>query len=184
LPLQLELPSILKLWLKNIPDHVLVFTRIILITTVIHCMGYPLGSASQATGRIKLYQSMVGGILILNLPISLIALILGYSAVSVVIIEVVLTFVVFIAKVIIVSKLMSFSVWQYMKNVLIPIFFVFITGSIMPVFWIYLYPEGFIRLFLTIFISIVSSFLSIIFIGCSLDERRYILLKIRQQFIK
>jgi O-antigen/teichoic acid export membrane protein len=183
LPLQLELSSILKLWLKNVPEYVLVFTRIILINTIIHCISYPLGSASQATGRIKLYQSIVCGILILNLPLSLIVLILGCSAVSVLIIEVVLTFIAFLARIIIVSKLIHFTVWQYIKNVLIPIFFVFIIGSIMPVFWIYLYPKGFGRLFITILISIVSSCLSIIFIGCSLDERRYIFWKIRQQFI-
>ena len=86
LPLILEMNYILKLWLSHSPQMAVVFTRLALIDAVIASMSYQLMTWAQATGKIKLYQSVVGIILILNLPISYVALKLGCPAYSVMII--------------------------------------------------------------------------------------------------
>jgi hypothetical protein len=70
LPIILETPYILKLWLKNPPDGAIIFSQLVLIELLIDSINLPIITAANATGKIKLYQSVVGGILLLCAPIS------------------------------------------------------------------------------------------------------------------
>jgi len=90
LPLVFEMPLVINLWLGQIPEFVVLFTRLVLIDALIDSISYPLMTAAQATGKIKLYQSVVGGFLLLNLPVSYIALKLKAPAESVMIIAIIM----------------------------------------------------------------------------------------------
>jgi O-antigen/teichoic acid export membrane protein len=171
LPLQLELHFVLHLWLKQIPEYVLIFTRIMLGNALIDSISYPLMGASQATGRIALYQMVVGGISILNLPIALIVLIIGLSAVSVQIVGIGLSLAAFFARIIILSRQLQFSIYHYLKNTLTAIVLAVIAGSVIPAVFVFLYPAGIIRLFITILISTISLGIAVFFIGFSAHER-------------
>ena len=70
LPLLIDTETILKWWLKIVPEYTVLFCRLVLINTLIDCISGPLMTAAQATGRIKKYQTAVGGLLLLILPIS------------------------------------------------------------------------------------------------------------------
>lgn len=89
LPLCLEMKSILSLWLKNPPEYAIVFTQLVLIDALIDSISYPLMTLAQATGKIRLYQAVVGGILLLNLPVSYVALRFDAPAYSVMLVAVV-----------------------------------------------------------------------------------------------
>lgn len=71
---------ILGLWLGKYDHYAVSFIKLMLIDIFINSMSGTAIMAIQATGRIKLYQSVVGGILLLNLPISLMLLWLNYDA--------------------------------------------------------------------------------------------------------
>jgi O-antigen/teichoic acid export membrane protein len=180
LPLQLELPFVLHIWLKQIPKYVLIFTRIMLGNALIDSVSYPLMGASQATGKIALYQTVVGGISILNLPIALIVLISGFSAASVQIVGVGLSLVAFFARIVILSRQLRFSIYHYLKNTVAPIVLAVIAGSIIPVIFVFLCPAGIVRLFATLLISTASLGLSVFFIGFSKNERLIIIQEIRK----
>src|SRR5690606_32288441 len=79
LPILLETEQILRLWLKTVPEYTVIFTRLVIINVLIDCISGPLMTAAQASGKIKLYQSIVGGLLILNLPVSYLFLKLGFQ---------------------------------------------------------------------------------------------------------
>jgi O-antigen/teichoic acid export membrane protein len=86
LPLILEMPTVLTLWLKNPPTYSILFTRLALVEALIESISFPIISALLATGKIKLYTLVVGSIFLLNFPVSWIALALGAPAYSVLII--------------------------------------------------------------------------------------------------
>jgi hypothetical protein len=69
LPLILEMPMVFKVWLGNPPEQAILFTRLILIDVLIESISYPIMAVLQAIGKMRMYQSIVGGILLLNLPI-------------------------------------------------------------------------------------------------------------------
>jgi O-antigen/teichoic acid export membrane protein len=178
LPLQLELLFVLHLWLKQIPENVLIFTRIMLGNALIDSISYPLMSASQATGEIALHQMVIGGILILNLPISLIVLSIGFSAASVQIVGVGLSLAAFFARIVILSRQLQYSLYNYLKNVIMPVILAGVVGTIIPVIFVSLCPMGIIRFFVTLLITMASLGLSVFFIGFSRHERLLIIHKI------
>ncbi|MEX0776989.1 MAG: hypothetical protein WD042_14890 [Phycisphaeraceae bacterium] len=51
-PLWLETPAILHLWLGQVPEHAVVLTRVALIWVLLGAMGFGYGTALQATGDI------------------------------------------------------------------------------------------------------------------------------------
>lgn len=69
-PVLLETKSILELWLGNVPDYTVIFVQLVIINILIDSVSSPLITAAQSTGKIKIYQTVVGGILLLNLPFS------------------------------------------------------------------------------------------------------------------
>jgi hypothetical protein len=173
------LALVLKLWLKNVPEYVVAFTRILLINSFIDSMGSPLASALHATGKVKSFQVISGIIFIGNLPVSLVALLFGFSAVSVQVIGVILSVSVFFARLFILARQIQFSIWYYIKSVLIPSIIVCIIGSIIPVLFVWIYPEGIKRLFLTVITSTVSIMLTILFLGISSSERLIVIRKVK-----
>ena len=52
LPLLLEMEIILKLWLSKVPDYATLFTRLILIYTLVQSFDLSFGSVFRAAGRI------------------------------------------------------------------------------------------------------------------------------------
>jgi O-antigen/teichoic acid export membrane protein len=171
LPLQLELQQVLELWLNDVPSYVYLFTQIILIGALLDSISYPLMSGSQATGKIRLYQVVVGGITLMNLPICLIILTSGGAAESVFFIGVLLAVLAYIARVLIISQQLEFSPWDYIKAVVLPVFIASLVGSIAPVIFTHYYPSSFARILMTSSISVVSIVISVFYLGLSKNER-------------
>ena len=117
LPLIVEAPFVIKLWLGQIPEYVIPFMRLIILITAVDAMATPLMTTAHATGNIKLYQSVVGTLVMFNIPISYVALELGYSAVSVFYISLVISIISLFLRLWIVNRLLDFPVIDYMKDV-------------------------------------------------------------------
>lgn len=73
-PILLETRMILQFWLGTVPEYAVSFCRLVLITTMIDSISMPLVPAVNATGKIRNYQIIVGATLLMNLPLSYIAL--------------------------------------------------------------------------------------------------------------
>jgi hypothetical protein len=174
LPLVLEAPVVLSLWLKNPPDYTVLFTRLALIDALIESVSFPVMSVAQATGKIKLYQSVIGGILLLNLPIAWVVLLLGAPVYSVLIVAIFLTFITFIVRLLIVNHLIHFSLKRFFQKVIAPICIASLLSMILPLIFCYVFDYGFFRLILTVFLSVLSVCLFMYFIGLNNDERSFV----------
>ncbi|QTD60215.1 hypothetical protein J4G44_02835 [Acinetobacter towneri] len=69
-PLFAYADAILKIWLENVPDYAVSFTRLTLIIVLFEVLSAPLWLTVQASGNIKRYQVFISIILIMNLPIA------------------------------------------------------------------------------------------------------------------
>ena len=74
LPVFLEAPAILGLWLVEVPDHTVNFIRLLILIMMAQSLHNPVSMIKSATGQIKAYQLIIGGILLLIIPISYVAL--------------------------------------------------------------------------------------------------------------
>ncbi|WP_190319082.1 O146 family O-antigen flippase, partial [Escherichia coli] len=71
------LPNInflLTVWLGNFPVMTILLIKLMFIELFINSFSASLSSLIQATGKIKIYQMVVGGVMLLNLPLCLLIL--------------------------------------------------------------------------------------------------------------
>lgn len=69
-PLLVKMPFVLSFWLGDVPEHTVIFARLVIITAMIETLGHPLSTAVCAMGNIRNYQVATGVIIMLNLPVS------------------------------------------------------------------------------------------------------------------
>lgn len=171
LPIILEAPYIINLWLGQLPEYVVPFVRIILVITAIDAMANPIMTTAHATGKIAIYQSIVGLITILNIPISYVFLKFGNPPVVVFHISLILSFICMLVRLGIVKHLINFPILKYIKDVYSPALFVSVSSTIIPFLLHYNLPSSFISTIIVCLTSIVSTSISIYFIGLKRNER-------------
>lgn len=108
IPLLFETPSILYLWLGQIPEYSVIFLRIILIIALINSMNQVGNAAVHATGNIKIISFIGGSFFLLSVIVSYIFLRHGASAPWIYIID-------FIAFIFINSATL-FSIYKQIKD--------------------------------------------------------------------
>lgn len=82
-PCILQAEFLCSIWLKETPEYTVAFIRLVLIQIIIDSFSYPLMTLVSASGTIALYQAVVGGTVIMTLPVSYILLRCGYPPTSV-----------------------------------------------------------------------------------------------------
>ncbi len=115
-PVLLELDWLLNLWLKEVPTYTVIFTRLIILSTLIDSLSYPLAMAANATGRIALYQFWVEGIMFMVFPISWLVLCLGGDASSPMIVGAGCSIVALLVRVVILHHLCSLSINRFLRS--------------------------------------------------------------------
>jgi O-antigen/teichoic acid export membrane protein len=80
IPFIIEMPFILKLWLKNPPEYAIVFCRLLLIKSLFNQLGVTFGTAIGAVGNIKGMTIVYTLFTFSVLPFSYIAFKFGYDA--------------------------------------------------------------------------------------------------------
>ena len=84
LPIIINAEFVLNLWLKKVPVYAVEFSQLTLVEMLISALSKPLITAQNATGNVRNYQIVVGGVELLNLPFSYLCLYLGMNPTSVV----------------------------------------------------------------------------------------------------
>lgn len=174
IPLIFEMPFVLRLWLKNVPEYTIVFCQLILVGTLTNQLTIGLQTAIQSTGRIKRYQTVVGSLLLLNLPISYVLLKFGFPAYYALISFIGIEAICCCFRLYFLHVITGLSFSDYFKRVLyriaIPLL-LFIVVCNIPY---YIFSESFLRLFILVSISGVSYLICIYIYGLETNERQMI----------
>lgn len=149
------------------------------IEVLVDSISYPLMALAQATGKIRLYQGVVGGILLFNLPLSYVALRLGLPPYSVMLVMIALSVTAFVVRLFIVAKLSGLSIKQFVIKTILPCLVVTICSAVIPFVFVSKIQESVIRILATSFISVSCTALCILFLGMTKNERNAVLQKIK-----
>ena len=172
LPVILEADTILNVWLAEVPPHTINFLRIVLFTTIINAMAGPFTISAQANGNIKLYQMVVGGILLLSLPLSYIGLKIFHQPEIVYIVDLIIVLTSQIARLYFMRWMVGLSIRIYMKKVVLPVIAVTVISMIVPLLIYNNMSKGTILSFFSVCaISMTSIALTIYFVGINKNER-------------
>lgn len=184
LPLLIETCQVLQWWLKEVPDHTINFVRIMLCISMVNVMADSFMVASQATGKIRTYQILVGGALLFIVPTAYIALKLGYPPESVFFTHLLYAILAQIIRVYLVRKLVHFSIFNYIKNVVIRIIAVALLSLILPLFCYFSMNISFIRFLIVGITAVLSVIISTYFIGLEKTERNFIKTQIQNKLYR
>lgn len=174
LPVMIEAPYILSLWLKEVPEHTVAFMRIILTTTIIDSMARPLMQAAAATGNVRRYQSVVGGILLMIVPFSYIALKAGAAPESVFIVHLLVCILAFIVRLYIIRPMIYLGVWSFIKDTVVKAVWVILLSIPVPLMMHFYLEENFLNVLLICVLSVVIAILFSYLVGLNKNERVFV----------
>lgn len=177
LPVLVSTEYILNLWLGSFPEHTVSFVQIIIVFTLIESLSGPLITVMYATGEVKNYQIVVGGLQLLNLPISYVFLRLGASPESVIVVSVFLSFTCLIARLIMLKPLVSINIRGFIGNVVFKAFVISVlsfTGVKLTTFFL---QEGIVTFVIKTIASLLITSIVILFVGLTKEERKFFISK-------
>lgn len=174
LPVVMEINTILNVWLKNPPQWTGIFVCVILCAAIVDAVARPFMTAAAATGDVKVYQSVVGGILLAIVPIAYIVLKLGGNPVSVFIVHLSVAIVAFVVRLFIIRPMIKLSILEYLKKAMLPIFLVLLSGTIVPLLLRLSLSDSLINAGIVITVSVISASTAAYIFGLTSHERAFI----------
>lgn len=120
-PILHGLDFLLRSWLGAVPEHAVEFVRGILIVLLIDTASLPLIAALAATGKIKWYQISVGGLLLLNVPVSYFAFRATGRPEVFIFVAIILSLVALALRLLFLRTLVSLAVTDYCQRVVLPV---------------------------------------------------------------
>ncbi len=118
LPILLQTETVLTLWLVNPPEYTALFCQLVLVDALITSLSGSLMASVQATGNIKRYQAVIGGILLLNLPLSYLALSNGGGAHTVFYVSIGTSITALLFRFVLLKELINLKVTQFFSKVI------------------------------------------------------------------
>lgn len=174
IPFYFELPFVLKLWLKNVPEYSVEFCRAIILLTMVSQINQGLISAVQAIGKIKVYQIVAGGILLLTLPIGYVLLKLGHPPYYIILVGFILECLSTVFRVFYFNYLTGYPVMTYFKEVILNSF-----ASLVPTVLVVWYvqqqiSEELVKFIVVCLVSGITYIVFIYFLGLRRSDKKMI----------
>ena len=181
LPLLLETEFILDLWLKDVPAHAVIFTRWAIVLCIARTLENTHGPLFLATGRVRNLQIIAGGLMLLNLPLSYIALKFGTTPEATMMIGVAMELIVMAVIYIYLKKMINFPMGRFYKSVILPMFLVALLSSIAPVILrFFVFGEGVVRFIIVSTVSIISTVIFSYTIALNKHEKGYVITRAKK----
>lgn len=184
LPVLMETDMILAVWLKNVPNYTEPFLRILLCIAIINSVASPLVTAAAATGDVKLYQSLIGGILLSIVPIAYIVLRMGGNPTSVYIVHLSICCLAFIVRLVIIKSMILLSIRKYITEVILKCVTVSIVSLICSILLKESLPPHIISTIIVCVLSFVAAVSVSYILGLTRQERIFVNSKVRVAWAK
>ena len=172
LPVIFNTGYLLDLWLKDVPSHSELFVQLFLIFTLSEALSNPLITAQLATGNIRNYQLVVGGLQLLNIPLSYVFLKLGAVPEVTVMVAVAISQICLFARLFMLRGMIGLPAGDFLKKVYLNVIAVSAAALVVPLAADTALPDTFSGFAASVMICVCSAGLSVMFIGLRASERR------------
>ena len=179
----LEADYILHLWLGNVPSYSDAFLRIILMSCMVNALANSSTVAAGATGNIKTYSIVVGGTVLIPLPVAYVVLHFIEKPESVFWVVLFFEVLALYLRLLFMRKMVYLSLSIYFKKVILPVIGVVVSVIIPPVLLHNILEQSFINVVFMIGLSFLLSLLAVYIIGLSNNERSFVLKTIKSKVL-
>lgn len=187
LPMLFEVEFVLTLWLKHYPEHTANFVRLILLVTMCDILSNTLIHLKAATGDVRNYQIVVGGMFLMNFPLSYLCLKMGFPPESTLVVALLVAVSCLFLRLMFLRKIPGFSMKHYLCKVCGNVVAVTFISMILPSLLYVQMSDGIMRFLLICVLTTLCSSVTIYFVGCSKNERNFIrekVLLVKTRFFK
>ena len=180
LPIIFNMDFLLNIWLVEVPPHASIFAKLLTVSLLVTIISNPIVTALYATGDIMMFQLAAGIPSLLILPISYLFIKTGYNPEIVyyiiIIFNIICNFIVIYILKLKTSQFVTkdFVLFSVFPSVLVTASSLFPSYIINKVF----FESNWVSFFIVSIVCILSTILSIIFIGLNKQERKWFLRKI------
>lgn len=174
LPILLETDFILTVWLKQYPEHTANFVRLVLLLSMCDALSNTLITLQLATGKIRNYQIVVGGMQLMNFPLSWICLKAGMPPESVYVVAILVSLASLALRLLFLRSMAGLSIRRYLMKVCVNVLAVAAVALLVPlVTYACLQDFGWIRFVVVCIVSVLSVLASAFVIGCTKSEKGF-----------
>ena len=184
LPVIVNTHYILHIWLGQVPEHTVLFVQLVLIFGMCESISSPLITAMLATGKIRNYQLVVGGFQLLNLPVSYILLRFGAIPETVLIVAIVISQLCLVSRLYMLRGLIGLKARDFIKKVYANVIEVTILSVIVPFLLAIVLNNDFLNFIVLSIITVVSTLLVVFYVGCTMEERQFVVSKVKMIILK
>lgn len=166
---------ILGIWLGIVPEHAVNFVRLSLLISMISVLSNTMVTAMLATGNIRKYQIIVGGLGMFVFPIAWSLFYIGMQPEIAYVVTILIYFLQFVCRLFLLREMVGMSIREYIRRVLLNVIVVVISATIIPITIALNVTHNLFNLVLISIVSVLCCGLSIWVIGLDMQERYFIL---------
>lgn len=183
MPVLFYTEQLLDIWLVEPPEYAVVFLQLTIIASLIESLSRPMMTSAQATGKIRLYQAIIGGLLLFNVPLSLLVLSIWQEPELVLWSSIILEVAALVARLIILRRLTGMAVSRYLRAVISRVVLVAAVVGLINNFMALQDAAG-VALFIGLASSTISTMLMAYLLGLDATERAYLSRSVVQMYRK
>ena len=173
-PVILDMPFILEVWLEKVPDYAVIFCRLILIRLVINQLTVTFPTAISAIGKIRTIAICNSIIWILTLPVSYLLFKGGASPEAIYVVVLFTEVILAISYTLFLRHLGGLSLTSFFKIVVVPSLTTLIVGGLFALIPMFLMKPSFLRLILIVALDLLAFLAAIYYIGLDSIEKQLI----------
>lgn len=171
LPIIIETPYIIQLWLTDVPNYTVIFVRLNMIVILVWSISTPLIVAQWATGNIRNFQLTMGIISLIHLPLALLFFKLGYKPPVAIYIYIVLELIKQLYRIKFVCKSVGMEKTYFFYEVVMKCSCMVILASIAPIILHNVMPQSFISSVIVVGVCLLGVILFFYFLTLCKSER-------------
>lgn len=173
IPIMINVEPLLILWFKRIPEGTVIFVRLIIIYSMIEGLCKPLISAKNATGDIRNYQIVVGGILLFTIPISYVFLKIGLPLYFSYIAIIITSLGAFLARMVMLKgSIPGWSSRRFLATTVLRCILATAASFIIPCIMQWVMPDDIWSVLFQCFVGFLWCCICVYFIACNNNERQ------------
>jgi Na+-driven multidrug efflux pump len=174
-PVLIEMPYILKIWLKEVPLFTILFCQLLLVRNLIEQLFVTLVSSISAVGKIRNFQIFASTLTFFPLLVSYFLCRNGYPAHTLYVVFIIYSIIASINILYFTHKLCGLSIPFFLKEVILRCVLSFVIALALSSIPLFVMAEGFPRLLCVLLISFISLVFLVYTIGITKSERLWIL---------
>lgn len=180
IPIIVEVPQILNMWLTTIPPETVEFVRLILIVTLINSFSNIMAVAQGATGRVKVYQIVLTSLGLLHIPLAMYFFEFGFPAYYGTVVYIFLSLILMTTRVLFLTRSVELKLSMFAKEVCLPILLITIMSFTLSVFIHRVLPNTTLGFITSCVLSIGIILIMVYLFGLNKGERDFL----SKQFFK